>query len=1357
MKTGMKKRITAILLCIAMVVTTFGTNGSVVMAADSSEPISENDTEMAAAEIVNETEPAEVAVQTETAVIQTEPETVQTEAETTLLETETIQTEETESETVTETVEETQMASESETETQSETVTESEKNIQNNFQFEDAGIFVNVELKDTDAVPNGAQLIVSQIQNRELTTNSTDVEKAEKASYDNINTVLQEKALKEETPIDGFFAYHIAFVKDGEEIEVQSEDMKVSVNFKQAVLPEVFQNADSNLKAKQASLFHFVPSMTEAGKTDAADMKENNLSIGYAQIAGDAETEKAVESIEFTTDSLNNYAIAWNGEDTTTEFTYEDEQVTVKAVLSEAGILPRGAVLKAEPVEDKAKLKEVKTQLEEQAGEDESIDGFLAYDIRFEKDGQEIEPNGQVNVSMNFKEAVKPEMKVQTEKAEDETTEEKTEDVALYHFKEIGDKVNVEKIDDAKLGQNSDTQVSAAEFTVDSFSIFALTWINTGGLADPFNGTFKINIHLVDKQGNELVGKDLMLTKETNDNIPGSTPELISEWLITGNTEAKEALKGKKFVRSYLKSTGFTGEKEVIKISIMKKSYLANYTGLQATFFKGAVKDILVSDQLYFEYEQLEPLEVVNTVDSASKGIVMNMFDYETKQFIGADWAEGEVGNGIKQGMVYSKLDKDGYPVFTEKYAMERENGESLTNISLKEWFDPSGKYITQTNANNLFLESVYNDSKYFYYNSFENFARLIQNDNKLTGETVGNFRVYKQLGTPSSNDIPIYKHGHFMPYNDIDSTKISANKNIYNEYGQMMNETDPRYGENLYDTQGNNFCFGMSMEAEFTQPNKGLINKEPMLFEFNGDDDMWVFIDGVLVLDIGGGHGARSGSINFVNGEVKVQGAADTDIKTLFKNAGEDTSQFIEETNTFKDYTHHKIKVFYMERGGGASNLKLKFNLSTVPKGSVNVTKNITNINEGAYSDVNFNFKMYIEDEKGTVTRKEDSLTKYSLVNQEEFNLIDADGNISKKTKTGSDGTFTLKHGQTAQFLNFEAGKKYFVDETGVVQNEYDKFAVNGSFLTTENGDIIESDNEDGTLIIRSKPLTVGTDLTVSFQNTCSGTNLKDLVIKKQLAGGQSSSDTYEITVRIGGQLFKGGFYRNGASVEGSMETTSDGKITLKANESIRIPNIPSGTSFEVKETNLEDLNKDYIKYDKEKYTVVNADSPNTVDKAAGILIYGQNTQVTVTNTILLGNLTIEKQIDEVNYNNGDPIFTFQIDRKDNSGNIVETMYRTIRFTKDENVTSKKVVLKNVEFGNYVVTELKTMRYECSKSEVQETILTKEVPNAAVQYLNVLTNGDNFSHTDMVVNHFEVVNGEIVITPNKQTDANSN
>ena len=199
---------------------------------------------------------------------------------------------------------------------------------------------------------------------------------------------------------------------------------------------------------------------------------------------------------------------------------------------------------------------------------------------------------------------------------------------------------------------------------------------------------------------------------------------------------------------------------------------------------------------------------------------------------------------------------------------------------------------------------------------------------------TTNSFDVYNKAGVYKDSVIDANR-GQFFPFDSADK--------VFEERNGQLSPIGITDGTN----DKLNHHFGMSMTTEFVQPNGGKTTKnEDMIFEFSGDDDVWVYIDGVLVGDLGGIHEKATLKINFATGGVHVghidnandpeKTIQDTTIKAMFQAAGADTSNRRFSGNTFLNSSKHTLSFFYLERGAGASNMSLKFNLTTLPSSEV-------------------------------------------------------------------------------------------------------------------------------------------------------------------------------------------------------------------------------------------------------------------------------------------------------------------------------------------------------------------------------------------------------------------------------------
>ena len=234
-----------------------------------------------------------------------------------------------------------------------------------------------------------------------------------------------------------------------------------------------------------------------------------------------------------------------------------------------------------------------------------------------------------------------------------------------------------------------------------------------------------------------------------------------------------------------------------------------------------------------------------------------------------------------------------------------------------------------------------------------------------------------------------------------------------YDTSSKKFNRSPQNYCTNRTDTTpcfapfGNDkYSFGMNLDADFYMPKGGQVNNQDMKFNFTGDDDVWVFIDGVLVLDLGGIHQALGGSINFAADKIKYdkdQSHGDTPAATItdaFKKAGKKWDP--------TPYEPHHLSFFYLERGDGGSNCKIRFNLPVKPSKAIDIEKETLGTIE---ADKQFQFQLFV----GGAPYQ----GKYSVYNAY-TNQVESD------KQTGANDVITLTKGQFARVQSDE-----FTDDT--------------------------------------------------------------------------------------------------------------------------------------------------------------------------------------------------------------------------------------------------------------------------------------------------------------------------------------
>lgn len=575
----------------------------------------------------------------------------------------------------------------------------------------------------------------------------------------------------------------------------------------------------------------------------------------------------------------------------------------------------------------------------------------------------------------------------------------------------------------------------------------------------------------------------------------------------------------------------------------------------------------------------------------------------------GGDINKTENGaNSPISGAMSQNLNSEGYPALAD--------GTSLEYLFSNSQY---AKKVNKSSINGLFL---YNDETGAYtFNSRENHAQFNSDDDTFT--------LYEQI---ISSNFMMYPFGNFLPLNDIvyESAQVSTIDREYlkqiadsaeykynldnnanaaygtlatrlrnfidvmdasypdgwnasdcmNEYFKVAGidrtfEQDGELVKKIYSIdydEPTDFYFGMEMKMNFIQPKDGLTGKDgkqQMVFYFTGDDDVWVYIDGVLFLDLSGIHRHVGGEIDFVNGVVKYYSLDVTtgDVsKTPYKTVKFSElvgAEKLNENGTFTDYSTHSFNFYYMERGAGSGVCRMNFNFPLLHKNTVSVTKEISTDEQDKLKllgDPDFMFQILKEGG--------DDLFIGEYVPYDIFNLA---GNKIGSDRTDENGVFKLKANQTAVFKEIaENAGKYFVREllNSNAFEQYGKIIVDGSSETTNYNVTVGEDTFRGV----NSPVKDVSDGSTSFifNNQVTFKKLGKLSITKTLAEYSTARDVlkFDFEVSLDGKLLPVGTeYTIG---DKKYTVQQEGIITLAPDETAVISNILAGSTFKVVETQL-------------------------------------------------------------------------------------------------------------------------------------------------------------------------------------------
>ena len=548
-------------------------------------------------------------------------------------------------------------------------------------------------------------------------------------------------------------------------------------------------------------------------------------------------------------------------------------------------------------------------------------------------------------------------------------------------------------------------------------------------------------------------------------------------------------------------------------------------------------------------------------------------------------------GDTALMGIVKPEL-VNGLPVMSQSH-----------NVDLFSTNPVSGKTVYE----DVNFQFIYNESTgYYTYNSSLNHAQY--NAENRTVE------LYKQSLAPSDTaigDIENKKQGDagFYPFADINNSYTNPNYTqisqqewasklssgftlMQSQYSTSIDHTetvDPKSTVNMH--------FGLQLACDFYLPADKKLNGQDMIFNFTGDDDLWVFIDDKLVLDIGGGHTQISGSFNLTTGALYINRYTQLDAAHggYYQTYKWDNGEALRETSSYVQGLQgdqmHNIKVFYLERHSGVSNCYLNFNLPVIPSNSVSVSKDLVN-HEGeelsVTPDVMYDFVIFTAPD----TDDNGDATNFSAYKNAPYTLT-GDGAPAEMQYTDGNGQFELKSGWMARFVDIPRFTNVYIVEL----TPNDDYIYTQSTVSVNRGTATQYEYGDKT---DTEVIQSNLSIEFAFVNYI---KTQPLTIEKQVVNGTQGliepNKKFDFYLNFTKQIMETG--KNAISATdksgGAVSLTNNGSFQLGHDESVMIPRVPVNMTFTLKEANPDTQNGSF---DAPMFTAVNcttSDTPNAFD----------------------------------------------------------------------------------------------------------------------------------------------------------------